>query len=162
MLLTNHDLHDLHAVFVILRAHPSDPGSKAAVKAVKEIIDAPQADNTVPPNIIRSGLSAISSLDRDIWYFIDTQNVYTYGTSVIIKDDRAYAILSACLAEMLTALAEKDPERVSDLADALHNIPIILSEGKKNSPRAVKRDITREISYCYRSKWNKDFLKALL
>ena len=161
MLLTNHDLHDLHAVLVILRTHPSDPGSEAAVKAVKEIIDAPQADNTVPPNVIRSKLSSIPSLDRDIWYFIDTQNLYTYGT-VIIKDERVYAILSVCLSEMLTALSEQNPERVSDLADALHNIPIILAEGKRNRPRAVKRDITREISYCYRSKWNKDFLKALL
>ena len=161
MLLTNHDLHDLHAVFVILRAHPSDPGSEAAIKAVKAIIDAPQTDNTVPPNILRSGLSAISSLDRNVWYFIDTQNLYTYGTSVI-KDEQTYAILSACLVEMLTALAEGSPERVSDLADALHNVPIILAEGKRNRPRAVKRDITREISYCYRSKWNKDFLKALL
>ena len=98
MLLTNHDLHDLHAVFVILRAHPSDPESESAVRAVKAIIDAPQTDNTVPPNILRSGLSAISSLDR----------------------------------------------------------------GMRNRPRAVKRDITREISYCYRSRWNKDFLKALL
>ena len=139
MLLTNHDLHDLHAVFVILRAHPSGHGNEAAIKAVKEIIDAPQTDNTVPPNILRSGLSAISSLDRDVWYFIDTQNLYTYGTSVI-KDGQTYAILSACLAEMLTALAE----------------------GKRNRPRAVKRDITREISYCYRSRWNKDFLKDLL
>ena len=161
MLLTNHDLHDLHAVFVILRAHPSDPGSEAAIKAVKAIIDAPQTDNTVSPNILRSGLSAISSLDRDVWYFIDTQNIYTYGTAAI-KDERAYAILSACLAEMLTVLTEKNPERVSDLADALHNIPIILAEDKKNVPRAIKRNITREISYCYRSKWNKDFLKALL
>ena len=161
MLLTNYDLHDLHAVFVILRAHPSDPESEAAVKAIKEIIDAPQANNTVPPNVIRSKLSSIPSLDGDIWYFIDTQNLYTYGTAVI-KDEQTYAILSACLAEMLTALAEGSPERVSDLADALHNIPIILAEGNKNRPRAVKRDITREISYCYRSKWNKDFLKALL
>ncbi len=161
MLLTNHDLHDLHAVFLILRAHPSDHGSETAVKAVKEIIDAPQTDNVIPPNILRSGLSSISSLDREIWYFIDTPNVYTYGTA-IVKDERAYAILSACLAEMLTALAEGNPDRVSDLADALHNIPIILAESQKNRPRAVKRNITREISYSYRSKWNKDFLKTLL
>ena len=59
---------------------------------------------------------------------------------------------------MMTALQEKNPDRVSDLADALHNIPIILTEGKKGSLRAVKR----QISYVYRSKWNKDFLKSLL
>ena len=161
MLLTNHDLHDLHAVFMILRAHPSGHGNEAAVRAIKEIIDAPQTDNTVPPNILRSGLSAISSLDRDIWYFIDTQNVYTYGTAVI-KDGRTYAILSACLAEMLTVLTEGNSERASDLANALHNVPIILAEGKRNRPRAVKRDITREISYAYRPKWNKDFLREIL
>ena len=33
-----------------------------------------------------------------------------------------------------------------------------MTEGKKSSLRAVKR----EISYVYRSKWNKDFLKSLL
>ena len=33
-----------------------------------------------------------------------------------------------------------------------------LAEGKKDRFRAIKR----EISYCYRSRWNKDFLKDLL
>ena len=33
-----------------------------------------------------------------------------------------------------------------------------MTEGKKGSLRAVKR----QISYVYRSKWNKDFLKSLL
>ena len=157
MLLTNHDLHDLYAVFLILRASPAEETNEIAVRVIQEIIDMPQTTNCIESNIIRNKLSAIPSLDREKWYFIDTQNVYTWGTAVV-KDEQIYAILSACLAEMMTALQEKNPDRVSDLADALHNIPIILTEGKKGSLRAVKR----QISYVYRSKWNKDFLKSLL
>ena len=49
-------------------------------------------------------------------------------------------------------------DRIYDLADALHNIPLILAEGKKDQFRVIKR----MISYAYRPKWNKDFLRGLL
>ncbi len=157
MLLTNQDFHDLHAVFVLLRAYPAEETNEIAVRAIQEIIDTPQKDNCIAPNLIRNQLSSISVLDREKWYFIDTPNVYTWGTA-IVKDERAYAILSVCLDEMLLAMQEGNQDRITDLADALHNVPIILAAGGKT----MLRDVKREISYVYRPKWNGAFLKSLL
>ena len=156
MYLTPYDLHDIYAVLLLIRANPADKDNALAVDAVKEIVDAPQAQ-LGSPNAIRSRLGNIPELDREKWFFIDVENVYTWMPPTL-KDDKAYAILSACLGEMVEALNTGDQTRIYDLADAIHNIPIILAEGKKDMLRAVKR----EISYVYRSKWNRDFLKSLL
>ena len=156
MFLTNYDLYDIYAVFVLIRAYPEDKTNALAVAAVREVVDAPQAQFG-STNAIRSRLGHISELDREKWFFVDTQNVYTYMPP-ILKDERAYAILSACLAEMQEAVTVGNPERIYDLADALHNIPLILAEGKKDQLRVIKQ----MISYVYRPKWNKDFLRGWL
>jgi hypothetical protein len=156
MLLNNYDLYDLYAVFVLIRAYPSDQANALAVDAVKEVLDAPQAQFG-STNAIRSRLGHISQLDREKWFFVDTQNVYTYMPP-FLKDEKSYAILSACLAEMQEAMTMGNTERIYDLADAIHNIPIILTKGG----HSARADITREISYVYRKKWNEGFLKALL
>ena len=59
---------------------------------------------------------------------------------------------------MREAITVGNAERIYDLADALHNIPLILAEGKKDQLRVIKQ----MISYVYRPKWNKDFLRGLL
>ena len=156
MFLTNYDLYDLYAVFVLIRAYPEDKANALAVAAVREVVDAPQGQ-LGRTNAIRARLGNIPELDREKWFFIDTQNVYTYMPPVM-KDETSYAILSACLAEMQEAVTVGNPERIYDLADALHNIPLILPEGKKDQLRVIKQ----MISYVYRSKWNKDFLKGIL
>ena len=156
MLLTNYDLYDLYAVFLLIRAYPSDQANALAVAAVKEIVDAPQGQ-LGRTNAIRTCLGNIPELDREKWFFIDTPNVYTWMPP-ILKDEKSYAILSACLEEMQKAMRSGNTDRIYDLADALHNIPLILAEGKKDQFRAIKQ----MISYAYRPKWNKNFLTGLL
>ena len=156
MYLTPYDLHDIYAGFLLIRACPSDDDNAVAVATVKELVDAERGVFS-RANAVRVCLGRIPDLDREKWFFVDTINVYTWMPPVI-RDEAVYAILSACLEEMLTALGTGDRDRIYDLADAIHNIPVILAEGKKDRFRAIKR----EISYCYRSKWNKDFLKDLL
>ena len=156
MFLTNYDLYDLYAVFVLIRAYPTDRANTLAVDAVKEILDAPQAQFG-SANAIRSRLGNIPELDREKWFFIDTPNVYTWMPP-ILKDEKSYSILSACLEEMQKAMRSGNTDRIYDLADALHNIPLILAEGKKDQFRAIHR----MISYVYRPKWNKNFLTGLL
>ena len=156
MYLTPYDLHDIYAVFLLIRACPTDDDNALAIATIKELVDAERGGFS-RANAVRVCLGRIPDLDREKWFFIDTMNVYTWMPPVI-RDETVYAILSACLAEMLTALRIGDRERIYDLADAIHNIPVILAEGKNDKLRAIKR----EISYCYRPKWNRDFLKALL
>ena len=145
MFLTNYDLYDIYAVFVLIRAYPEDEGNAKAVAAVKEVVDAPQGQFE-RTNAIRACLGNIPELDREKWFFIDTQNVYTYIPTVI-RDETIYAILSSCPEEMLEVLKDRNKERIYDLA-----------EGKKNMLHAVKQ----KISCVYRPKWHKDFLKPLL
>ena len=64
MLLTNYDLYDLYAVFVLIRAYPSDQANALAVDAVKEVLDVPQAQFG-STNAIRSRLGLIPELDRE-------------------------------------------------------------------------------------------------
>ena len=93
MLLNNYDLYDLHAVFVLIRAYPADKANALAVDAVTEIVDAPQAQFG-STNAIRSRLGNIPELDREKWFFVDTQNVYTWMPP-ILKNEKSYAILYA-------------------------------------------------------------------
>ena len=78
MLLTNHDLHDLYAVFLILRAYPAEETNEIAVRVIQEIIDMPQTTNCIESNIIRNKLSAIPSLDREKWY-LSIRKTFTLG-----------------------------------------------------------------------------------
>ena len=129
----------------------------AVSKAIKDVIDTKQKDNTVEMNIIRNILSEVNELkEYEEWQWIQIKNVYTYGVKVI-KDNFAYQILSTIFDELLSCLKESNEDRIYDLKDALHNIPIILVEDGKQ----IKKHIAREIA-CYRNKWNKDFLKKLL
>ena len=156
MLLSNYDFYDIHWSIVLMRSN-SLKYDYAVSKAIKDVIDTKQKDNTVKMNIIRNILSEVNELkEYEEWQWIQIKNVYTYGVK-IIKDDFAYQILSVMFEELLNCLKEPNEEQINDLKDALHNIPIILAEEKKH----IKKHIVREIAH-YRAKWNKYFLKNCL
>ena len=156
MLLTNYDFHDIYWSIVLMRSN----GLKydyAVSKALKDVIDTKQKDNVVEMNTIRNILSKVNELkEYEEWQWIQTKNVYTYGVK-IIKDDFAYQILSVMFEELLSCLKEPNEDRIYDLKDALHNIPVILAEGNKHSQKRIAHEISR-----YRSKWDKHFLKNLV
>ena len=153
MLLTNYDFYDIYWSIVLMHSDAS-AYDYAVSKAIKDTIDADQADNIVEFNKIRNALSDIKALEvYKKWNWVFTQNIYTYGIKVI-KDIFAYQILSAMFEELLTCLKEPDEARINDLKIAMHNIPIILADENKH----IKTRIVREIK-CYRRKWNHCFLK---
>ena len=88
-------------------------------------------DNLIESNIIRRSIAEIENLDIELLAWIKTNNIYTYGQKVI-KEETAYHILSAGFAELLVCLKDENYKRFEDLADALHNVPIILSESPRN------------------------------
>ena len=156
MLLTNYDFYDIYWSIVLMRSERAGHDYIVS-KAIKDAIDAEQRDNIVEMNIIRNILADIGELKEiEEWQWIYTKNVYTYGVKVI-KDNFSYQILSTIFEELLSCLKKPNEDRIYDLKDALHNIPIILSEDGKQ----IKKHIAREIA-CYRNKWNKDFLKKYL
>jgi hypothetical protein len=154
MLLNKYDFYDIHWAIVMFRWNPLYEHNYEIAKRIKQILDTPQIDNVVPVNLIRKSLSDMTSIHKtDEWYWVTTENVYVYGNA-IIDTPHAYQILSKGFAELLRCLEEKDEKRIFDIADALHNVPIILSE---HNSKKIKRRIKLEISF-YRRKWNHSFL----
>ena len=153
MLMLNYDFYDIYAVLLSFRNDPSSAHNVNISKNIKLLIDSPQVDNTIESNISRRSLAKIEAIDSGQLDWIRINNVYTYGQKVI-KDEIAYRVLSKAFEELLLCLKNKSYDRFEDLSDALHNIPIILVENRKNSLRRIKGEISS-----YRKKWNSSFLK---
>ncbi len=157
MLLVKYDFYDLHCAIVMFRFKPLYEYNYEIASRIKNIIDTPQTDNLIDINVIRKSLSEIVPIQNtDEWYWVAKENVYVYGQK-IIHNPLAYQILSEGFDELLLCLKEQDENRIFDIADALHNIPIIFAEHEKH----IKRKIKFEIS-TYRRKWNRSFLNKVL
>ncbi len=156
MLLLNYDFFDIYAVLLSFRNDPSNAFNEKIAKKVKTLLDSPQVDNTIESNIIRRSLAKIENFDIEQFAWIKTNNVYTYGVKVI-KEENAYHILSDGFAELLVCLKDKDYNRFEAVADALHNIPIIITENPQNCSKQIKAEIST-----YRKAWNKSFLKDFI
>ena len=153
MLLDKYDFYDIHWAIVLFRIAPLYEHNYEIAKRIKRILDTPQSDNIVPSNLIRKALSDMVSIHKtDEWYWVTTENLYVYGDA-IIHDPIAYKILSTGFSELLRCFEEKDEKQIYDIADALHNVPIILTEHSKSFKRLIKSEISS-----YRRKWNRSFL----
>ena len=157
MWLINYDLHDLHRVFVSFRFIPTYEKNLEIAERIKAMIDAPQVGNGININNIRHALSSIEGLDKENWYWVDVENCHTYGV-MTVTEDSTLRICSEGLGELIKCFKSGDNERLWHLADALHNIPIILAEKRGRS--AVK-SILFEIG-SYRKKYDASFLKNVL
>ena len=155
MLLLNYDFYDIHFVLTMLRAKPEKEYNIEIIKAVLEVLSTPQVDNTIDDNIIRKRLRTIEIIDKEdlCWVFVD--NIYTYGQK-IIKDERCYSFLANGFQMMLEHASSGDFQRLEDLADALHNVPIFFAEGCKNFKKAVKIQFLH-----YNKTYSIDLLKKL-
>ena len=156
MLLLNYDFYDIYAVLISFRNDPSNTFNEKIAKTIKALLESPQVDNLIESNIIRRSIAEIENLDIELLAWIKTNNIYTYGQKVI-KEETAYHILSAGFAELLVCLKDENYKRFEDLADALHNVPIILSEKPKNLSKLIKTEIST-----YRKMWNNAFLKEII
>ncbi len=141
MLLLNYDFYDIHSAITMLRAKPENEYNFEVINAVLDILRTPQADNTIDDNIIRKKLRKIESIDQDDFRWVYVDNIYTYGWKVI-KDEACYSFLANGFQMMLEYAKARDFQRLEDLADALHNIPIFFADGCKNFKKAVKIQFT--------------------
>ena len=156
MLMRNFDFYDIYAVLIELRFAPSYKHNRVIAGKIKGLLDTVQKDNTIEANIIRSSLASVQDIDRERYGWVFTNNIYTYGHK-IIKEGLPYKLLSAGFSELIKCLDEDNEEKFRDLADALHNIPIILTDENKNLRKSIKTEIS-----AYRQKWNKNFLKDMI
>ncbi|MBR7033407.1 MAG: hypothetical protein IKI03_07260 [Clostridia bacterium] len=105
-------------------------------------------------NQIRKAVRCAGKLQNDdIYCFVNTENVYTY-IPFILKEETVYSVLLSSCEEMKHVVTEGNFERIIDLADCLHNLPIYISENKSIIPKIFWKN---EVAF-YRKKWDEDFL----
>lgn len=154
--MMNFDFYDIYSVIVFFRNYPQYEKNFIIAEKVRSVLDQPQVDNYISMNVVRAALREIDGIDNDYFNWIYTDNVYTYGHCVI-HEDLAYKILSESFSELLICLKNNEHDRFADLSDALHNVPIILTEYPKKSKNKIKTEISS-----YRKKWNKAFFKKFI
>lgn len=155
-MLSNYDFHDIHSVLTTLRSQPDRQYNIEIIKAVLEILLTSQSENIIDDNIIRKRLRAVESIDKEIFRWIYVDNIYTYGRKVI-KDEICCSFLAKGFKLMLQCATCGEYNRISDLADALHNVPIYFAEEYKNFKRYVKHQFSH-----YNKIYKTDLLKDLL
>ena len=139
----------------MLRAKPEKEYNIEIIKAVLEVLSTPQIDNTIDDNIIRKKLRTIETIDKEYFRWVYVDNIYTYGRK-IIKDEICYEFLAKGFQTMLECTVSDEFQRLSDLSDALHNIPIFFADGCKNFKKAVKIQFSH-----YNKTYSTDLLNEL-
>lgn len=151
-MLSVYDLYDLHAVFVNIRFSPSNEMNKEVVLKVIDVLKNRDCDDF---NQFRKALCPIYASYRDELYaFTSVENKYTYIPQPFLKDEKIYTVLIKACEHLLTAICEENEKKIYDLADCLHNLPIIIAKNHNSIP---KRYWKNEIGY-FRKKWDKNFL----
>ncbi|MBQ2945307.1 MAG: hypothetical protein IJD95_01920 [Clostridia bacterium] len=152
----NYDFYDIHFVITMLRAKPGNEYNFEIVNTVLDVLITPQADNTIDDNIIRKRLRKIENIDKDDFRWVYADNIYTYGLKVI-KDDAYYSFLANGFKMMLEYVEMGNIQRLEDLADALHNVPVFFADGCKNFKKTVKIQFAH-----YDKTYKTNLLKELL
>jgi hypothetical protein len=137
MLLTNYEFHDIHYILILLRAYPNEAYNEHIIRSVIRVLSEPQIDIGVDTNIIRKELRKTDTLENESFRWICTDNVYTYGLTVI-HNEFCYSFLEKAFKKLLECSEKEDYTQLCDLADALHNTPILLSENFKNFKKETK------------------------
>ena len=131
LLMTNYDFYDIYFILVAIRFKPQNECNAEIVQSAIDIISAPQNGN-------------------------DVDNIYTYGIR-FIKEGYPYSFLKNAFDKLLKCINDGDYNQVYALADALHNVPIFLSDGCKNLKKALRIEFSN-----YDKKYGTDLRKELL
>ncbi len=155
MLLDRYEFHDLYAVLVAFRSNPQAEYNIEITKAIISVLEKQQDINLVEFNIFRNALKSIEKIVKVRFYWVYINNAYTYGHRVE-KNEFYYDILLNAFRKLLQSFEQQDFDRVYDLADAFHNIPIFIADEGKNFKKFIK------IQLCsYNKKYKANLLKEL-
>ena len=155
MYMTKYDLYDIYVVIVYIRAYINDEKNTEILRAVKRLLDEPQAREDF--NSVRHAISAIDGVDSCHWNWAFNANYYTY-IPPSIKDEIVYRVLSACFDKMIFYAESGNIRWLFRVANATHNLPIIFAE---NDIKEAMEIVENEIWY-YRMRYDDDFLKDLI
>lgn len=145
-----YELFDLHAVFIAIRSDPLRPQNKEVLLKVIGVLD--KLKNICEFNQIRKALRTIENLDDQLQYFASVDNVYTYRPG-FLKDELVCNVLTEGCKYLISAIAEKNEEKIYDYADCLHELPVIIANNGFNIPKYFWKWVRS-----YRKRWDKEFL----
>lgn len=148
-----YDLYDLHAIFTAVRSSPQSKINADVISRAIEVLKNRHINNET--NQFRTALRTIGLLDtQGLYEFAFVENKYCYFPLPFLKDEKIYLLLIKACENMLKAISENNEDKIYDLADCLHNLPIIIADNKYSIPNQYWKN---EVRY-YRLKWEKDFL----
>ncbi len=151
-MLSIYDLYDLYAIFIHIRAFPEYELNNEILLKVLNVFES--RHDIHDTNQFRIALRSISSLNKENFHFVYVDNTYVYF-SAFLKDEEIYAVLIESCECLLKAVKEKNTQKIEDLAECLHNLPIIIVTNNLTIPKSFWK---REVKY-FRDKWDKSFLK---
>lgn len=148
-MIASHDLHDLSAAFIAMRAGIREERNAAILMNVRQALLEPEAPGR---HAIRSAILRVPGLDRDAWRFAFARDACEpsppLGNAALLR-----LLVHVCDA-LIEALGAGEFERALDLADAVHCLPAIIAENKYTVTKSYWKSHLRH----YRRKWNRDFL----
>ncbi|MBQ9107082.1 MAG: hypothetical protein IJY56_04245 [Clostridia bacterium] len=155
MLLNKYDFYDVYAVITSIRSNPQADYNGEIINAVCKVLSEKQESNCIEPNIIRNALRNIKSIDKEVFHWVYVENVYTYMDR-IVKDEFYYDFLLNGFNLLSFCAQNKEFDRLYDLADALHNIPIFIADECENFKKSVKAQVSS-----YNKKYRTDLWREL-
>lgn len=152
IMLNIYDLYDLSAIFKTIRAFPEYELNEQVILKIIFVLENGQESSDT--NQFRTALRSIHSLDKDKFYFVDVENVYVYFPA-FLKDEFVYKVLIEACKVLLEEVKQKEKNKIEDLADCLHNLPILIVNNAFTIPKSFWE---HEVKH-YRDRWDKNFLK---
>lgn len=150
-MITDFDLLDLSAVFVLLRYNIADPDNSSIVSRVISVLSNDSAD--FKDNQIRVALAS-TPLHKEGWEFIYHNNLYV--KSRLLKDKTIYSIFIKVCTELKIAFDRKELDKAYDLLDGIHCLPEIIFDNQMH----ITKSYWKTHIYPYRKKWNLTFLQS--
>lgn len=131
-MLSRYDLYDLSAILKNIRANPTYDKNKEILFKTIRVLKA--EDEQYQINGLRIALQSINKLDDENYSFVYTENVYVYFPN-FLKHGKTLCFLTNCLKKLLKSSTKKDFNKVLELSDQLHNLPIFIAENNMELPK---------------------------
>ena len=143
-LITSNILYDLYGVFTAIRFD----SSRFTPESVLALIEGLHQNLVLEDqNIVRQILREFSLSTVPSLYFIATDNVYPFIQR--FRNEQLFIMLRDILFTMSMLIRNGSKEQIYDLADAVHNFPIIVQMHPVKSPQKLARKLLKP----YRKKW---------
>lgn len=133
-MLNTFDLYDLHAIFTNIRSMPDYTLNRFILTNVIKVF---QNKYSCEMNQFRHALREIKDIHPEMYSFCFVMNSYPY-VPAFIKDEKVYDFLRVLCELLVNAINSENIKEIEQLADGLHNIPLLLVSYKFDVFKVLK------------------------